>query len=174
MTTEELIGRLRENGEHETYPPASMEAVEQTEVALGVKLPRSFRTFVTEYSNGAYLFSLQEVSAVGDGNPQVAPIQANLGGGFPAEAGVELPVAGSSPVMSDSVVPFSLDSNGNCWCFLSDRRSGDNEYEVAYCDTQQARLVGRLPSFDAWLELLIRDQDEVIRVLGFADQLGLG
>jgi hypothetical protein len=33
---------------------------------------------------------------------------------------------------------------------------------------------GHLPSFDSWLAILIRQQDEVVRTLGLADELGLG
>jgi hypothetical protein len=147
MPIEDLIAELRSQGEHETYPPASSDEVQQTESALAVALPPSFRSFVTEFSNGAYLFMLQEVSAVGAGNEQIGPIQ-DVADGFGGH------------------VPFSLDSNGNAWCFVGDG--------VAYFDTHAQRLVGELPSFEAWLELLIREQDEVIRVLGFADELGLG
>lgn len=119
---------------------------------MGVTLPPSYRSFVTGFSNGAYLFMLQEVSAVGSGNEQIGPILDNAaayGGGD---------------------IPFSLDSNGNAWCFMA----GEGENAVAYHDTETGRLEGELPSFEAWIEILIREQDEVIRVLGFTDELGLG
>jgi hypothetical protein len=97
-------------------------------------------------------FLLQEVSAVGSGNRQVGPIQYNAaayGGGH---------------------IPFSLAGNGNAWCFMA----GEGEIAVAHHDTETGRFVGELPSFEAWLEILIREQDEVIRALGFTDELRLG
>jgi hypothetical protein len=75
-------------------------------------------------------FLLQEVSAVGSDNRQIGPIQDNAaayGGGH---------------------IPFSLDSNGNAWCFMA----GEGENAVAYHDTETGRFVGELPSFEAWLE----------------------
>jgi hypothetical protein len=174
MAIEDLIARLRATGEHETHPPADEAAVAQTEAALSMRLPPSFRAFVTQFSNGAYLFSLQEVSAVGAGGPQIDAIQDIARDGYPAEPGSEVPAGDGESVRADSLVAFSLDANGNCWCFLADRPSGDGEYEVAYCDTQGPRLVGRLASFETWLDTLIDGQDEVVRALGLADELGLG
>jgi hypothetical protein len=174
MAIQELILQLRDAGEHETYPPASERDVAHTESAIGIALPPSFRTFVTQFSNGAYLFLAQEVSAVGPGNPQITPLQDNAAEGVPADPDAEVPAAVGDPVKGEALVPFSLDSNGNCWCFVADRASADGEYAVAYCDTQGMRLVGHLSSFEEWLGILVREQEEVIRALGLADELDLG
>src|SRR4051794_10516185 len=84
MSLDELLLRLQAEGEHETYPAASDADVLETEGALGGRLPPSFRAFVTQVSNGAYLFMVQEVSAVGSGNEQIAAIQDNVAADFPA------------------------------------------------------------------------------------------
>ena len=174
---DQLLLQLQAHGEHEQYPAASEADVVQTEEALGVTLPASFRAFVTRFSNGAYLFMVQEVSAVGSGNEQIAAIQDNVAASFPAAPGDKLTTPSGGEVEAASLVPFSLDSNGNCWCFLTSPPATDAEYPVAYCDTERLRLVGELPSFQAWLEILVREQDEVIRTLDegrLADELGLG
>ncbi len=124
MNIDELMAKLRSEGRHEMYPPASQADIEMTETALGRKLPDSFKRFVGEFSNGAYLFEVQEVSAVGDGNP------------------------------------------------------AGNEYAVAYLDTTGRKLYGKLDSFDEWLSILVKEQDEVIRTLYgddvIYDELDLG
>src|SRR5260370_39515681 len=57
------------------YPVAAAHDIAMPESALGRPLPDSYKTFVTEFSNGAYLYQLQEVSAVGEGNQQIAPFK---------------------------------------------------------------------------------------------------
>jgi hypothetical protein len=74
MTITELLTAL-EASQHERYPLATDQDLKQTEGALGRPLPPSFRQFVTQFSNGAYVYGLQEVSAVGEGNDQIAAIQ---------------------------------------------------------------------------------------------------
>ena len=74
MMITELLTAL-DAGDHELYPAANDADVKQTETAIGRPLPPSYRAFLTQFSNGAYLYSIQEVSAVGEGNPQIAAIQ---------------------------------------------------------------------------------------------------
>jgi SMI1/KNR4 family protein SUKH-1 len=177
MPMDELLAQLRTQGEHETYPTASEADVRHTEEALDVTLPSSFRAFVTQFSNGAYLFMVQEVSAVGSGNAQIGAIRHVVASGVPATPDDTVTTPSGQDVSAASLVPFSIDSNGNCWCFLTSSSGPSNEYPVAYCDTERLRLVGELPSFEAWLEILVREQDEVIRTLDdhrLADELGLG
>jgi hypothetical protein len=75
MSVDSLIEQLRANGDHELFPTASTVDVAKTEEAIGRRLPDSYRRFVSEFSNGAYLFGVQEISAVGDGNDQIVAIQ---------------------------------------------------------------------------------------------------
>lgn len=147
---------LLEGGDHELYPKATEEDCLLTEAALGRKLPQEYRRFVTQFSNGAYLFQTQEVSAVGEGNPQIGPIQNNLSGVVPWAPDMPIPFREGGVVAASSLIPFSLDSNGNAWCFVE-------EAEVAYLHCTGRKLYARLPSFAAWLEILAREQAEVIR-----------
>jgi hypothetical protein len=174
---EGLLARLRAEGEHETYPPAAEDEVLSTEQAIGRPLPPSFRQFLGSFSNGAYLLMLQEVSAAGAGNPQIGAIQDVLPT-MVENPGSRLPLDSGEPVLAAALVPFSLDHNGNCWCFITSEPSPDGEYPVAYYDTRHGRLYGRLPGFRAWLTTLLDEQDEVIRTLYddhvIQDELGLG
>jgi len=130
------------------------------------------KTFVTEFSNGAYLYQLQEVSAVGDGNQQIAPIQKIVRA--PADIHRNTDIAfreGGDTAQYGDLIPFCLDQNANEWCFVGNSSPPSAEYEVAYFDTAGRKLYGRLPSFTAWLERLIETQDEVIRTLYDEDVL---
>lgn len=177
---EELTG-----SEHELYPEATAEDVAKTEDSIGIRLPESYRQLVTEFSNGAYLFMLQEVSAVGDGNKQIGPIQNifhrlwTTGKALTfeeLETDIEFREGGT--VKRKHLVPFSLDHNGNEWCFVTESLGLDGEYPVAYLDNSNPKLFGRLDHFPAWLKILIDHRREVIRTLYdedvVYDELGLG
>jgi SMI1-KNR4 cell-wall len=79
VNIDELIAKLRDEGRHETYAHATQADIEKTETALGKELPDSYKRFVSEFSNGAYLFEIQEVSGVGDGNPQIMAFRTSIG-----------------------------------------------------------------------------------------------
>lgn len=174
MPIDELVALLREDGDHETYAAATSEDIAVTEQALGRPLPASFRGFQTKFSNGAYLFMLQEVSATGAGNRQVSAIQDVLPHAITVAPDEEIPLEDGTAVRAGALVPYSLDGNGNCWCFLIDESAPDDEYPVAYFVADQKRLVGRLPGFEQWLKKLIDERDEVIRTMYGWDELGLG
>jgi hypothetical protein len=170
-----LIEQLPAAGEHETYPPASPTDIATTEGALGRPLPSSYTEFVSTFSNGAYLFRLQEISAVGDGNSQIAAIQ-NLQRETAADERVPFREGGET--LYGNLIPFGLDANGNEWCFVVEPDRPGNEYEVAYFDTAGRKLYGRLGSFAEWLGILIDRKEEVIRTLYdddvIYDELALG
>lgn len=177
MKIDDLIATLREEGRHETYPPATATDIQKTEEALGKELPDSYKAFIREFSNGAYLFEIQEVSAVGAGNPQIAPIQNidRIGEGNPEQ---RIPFREGGETRFENLVPFGLDSNGNEWCFIVEGKPPGNEYAVAYLDTSGHKLYGKQSSFAEWLSILVKEQDEVIRTLYdddvIYDELGLG
>jgi hypothetical protein len=94
----QLIEALRTKAEHDTHPTASPDDISRTEAAIGRLLPDSYKQFVGDFSNGAYLFLVQEVSAVGDGNPQIAAIQniERIGAGTADEV---IPLTSTTPLL---------------------------------------------------------------------------
>jgi hypothetical protein len=120
---------------------------------------------------------LQEVSATGSGNPQIGPIQSVLSM-VSASPDADLTIDSGGSAKAASLVPFSLDHNGNCWCFLTAETAPGEEYPVAYYDAEHEKLWGRLDGFEAWLAVLVDEQDEVIRTLygedTLYDEIGLG
>jgi len=175
MHINDLIKGLA-GGEHEVYPAATDADVAMTEAAVARKLPSSFKSFVTTFSNGAYLYLLQEVSAVGNGNDQILPIQSIRSvEGDPEES---IPFREGGQTQFKHLIPFGLDHNGNAWCFLSNEMDSSGECPVAYLDCQGRKLYGRLDGFSSWLKILVDKQDEVIRTLYdddvINDELSLG
>jgi hypothetical protein len=179
-----ILEKLGED-QHELYPKATAKDVEKTETLIGISLPESYRQFVTEFSNGAYLFMLQEVSAVGDGNKQIRPIQNIVNHSWVTgqaltleDLETEVEFRDGGTVKRRGLIPFSLDHNGNGWVFLTERLDTDYEYSVAYLSNSSCKLYGRLNNFAAWLKILIDSGNEVIRALYnddiIYDELGLG
>jgi SMI1 / KNR4 family (SUKH-1) len=165
---EHLLSNLRQ-GEHETYPVATEEDLRTTEEAIGQTLPDSYSTFVRTFSNGAYLYLLQEVSAVGQGNPQIMPIhridRISAQDRRPDEP---IPFREGGETTYGQTIPFGLDHNAGEWCFIAEGNFPGNEYPVAYLSAgceDEYKLYGRLVSFTEWLTVLIEKQEEVIRTL---------
>jgi hypothetical protein len=177
MSIEDLIDRLKQEGQHETYPVASIADIEKTENAIGKELPDSFKSFLTEFSNGAYVFEIQEVSAVGDGNEQIVAIQ-SIYRDSELKPDDVIPFRDGGETRYGNLVPFGLDHNANEWCFVVEGSPPGNEYAVAYFDTTGNKLYGKLSGFTEWLSILAEEQDEVIRTLYDDDviynELGLG
>lgn len=152
---------------HELYDAADEHEIGMTENALKVKLPESFRCFLKNVSNGAYLYMTQEVSAVGRGNQQIAPIQTLDVKKLIYKDDVEewVPIRGGGRVRLHQLIPFSLDSNGNAWCFIAEDSIRGNEYRVAYLDCHNPKLYGLMGHFTAWLQTLMEGKMEVIRYI---------
>lgn len=177
MDMMELIKVLKED-EHELYPQASEQDIEMTEATLKTSLPESYKIFLKEFSNGAYLYMCQEVSSVGEGNEQIYAIHKQKWTKEDRNAIASFYNDEQVKIEFQKLIPFSLDSNGNTWCFVIDNNYPDNEYPIAYLDMDKYLLYGKLSGFVEWLSILIREQDEIIRVLYdedvIVDQLGLG
>lgn len=166
----ELLNELQQNlTVHELYDPAQETDVQMTEQALQVKLPRSYREFVLKFSNGAYLYETQEVSAVGLGNRQIFPIR-NIQTYYTntklktLDETMTIEWYDGGTAEARYLLPFSLDHRGNAWCFVANNMQNE-EYEVGYLDLDHLKLYGRLPDFNAWLKQLIAHKEEVIRTL---------
>jgi hypothetical protein len=162
MPMETLLSKLK-GAEHELYPVAQPSDIRRTEDALGRPLPPSYAAFVSTFSNGAYLYLLQEVGAVGDGNQQIAAIQSIDLEDWP-EADDTIAFHEGGSLKGSALIPFGLDHNGNAWCFLAEQGAAA-EYPVAYFVPLKRKLYGRLDSFTQWLGILIEKQEEVIRTL---------
>ncbi len=66
------------------------------------------------------------------------------------------------------------DSNGGAWCWMTSAGDEDGEVPLAYYDPSRKKLSYPVPSFSAWLEILVRGKQEVIRSLDLEEKLGLG
>lgn len=184
----DLLVELANTGRHETYPVATEADVAHTEKAIGHELPGSYRKFVREFSNGAYLYRLQEVSGVGTTNEPIRTIQDNDWHKLRRIDGREpIPFWRSDETVAfEQLVPFSADSNGNTWCFIAgDPDDARGEYRVAYFSSPLAvpgderKLYVKLSGFTEWLQILVEERVEVIRTFTQLDddldeELGLG
>ncbi|MUG64951.1 hypothetical protein GNP94_02895 [Paenibacillus campinasensis] len=171
----------QERSQHEVYPPATEADIKETEIALGVRLPESYCKFVSEFSNGAYLYRCQEISAVGQGNQQIGALQHTYrpwtAGPHKVDDGQPIPIREGGYVTVDQLIPFAYDHNGNMWCFIVEKMQ-DHEYRVGYYDKFQPKLYGVMDSFHDWLNVCVSHREEVIRAIFDDDvivhELGLG
>jgi hypothetical protein len=102
-------------------------------------------------TNGAYLYLLQEVSAVGQGNPQIMPIH-RIDRIFAGELSPDQPIPfrEGGEITYRHTIPFGLDHNAGEWCFIAEGNFPGNEYPVAYLSAgceDEYRLYGRLSAF---------------------------
>ena len=168
---DDVLERLRDDSaQHDLVACSTQADVRRTEEAIGTPLPLSYRRFVLEFSNGAYLYGVQEVAPVGDVAHKV-PIHRFERIGT-ADPGEQLTYRdGGARVRHDETIVFAGDSNGNEWCFVTTRPSAADEYEVAYLDTRSRNLYASMPSFAHWLEWLAdHSEDEVIRTYYVDDE----
>ena len=159
--------------EHEVYPVATNKDLNITEAKIKAVLPKSYVEFVRRFSNGGYLFFIQEVCSVGDSNKKIASIHSVfhkdlLTGKALSHSNLNriIPINNTDLFINRrNLIPFSLDSNGNAWCFLVFNGTIKDEYPVAYLDSQNLKLYGLLSGFTEWLSILISEKEEVIRVV---------
>jgi hypothetical protein len=179
MEVDDLLRELRQSeASHDLHPVATADDLAATEAALNQRLPESFRAFLRDFSNGAYLFGVQEVSSVGSVEHPV-PIHKNewhYGSAAKADADELIPIRDGGAALYSSLIPFSLDSNGNEWCFIID--AAKPEPSVAYFssplsyEVEDRRLYAPLSGgFSEWLGILVRcPTDEVIRTIYIDDE----
>jgi SMI1-KNR4 cell-wall len=143
------------------------------EARLGLKLPTSYRSFLTQFGDGAYwLYGCQSVSSLrGNACEHPAPWLKEI---LP-DAPDPVPVVGEGTVpLASLLCLMSEDSNGGSWCWLTSQASAEGEWPLAYYERFEKKLFYKIPTFCDWLELLITHREEVIRVLDVEEKLGLG
>ena len=149
----------------------------------GFKLPPSYLVFLAEFGNGdmTNLGSYQIFNQDIDAPDNVWDFSRAK-----PDAPDPVPVDGSSPVPKSSLFCLMTeDSNGGSWCWLTSEPDADGEYPLAYYfsgsidddydgENPVQQLFYRVPNFTAWLEMLVRDKQEVIRSLDADFRLHLG
>jgi len=149
----------------------------------GFKLPPSYLVFLYEFGNGdttnsgSYQIFHQDIDA---------PDNVWHFSRAKPDAPDPLPVDGGSAVPKDSLFCLMTeDSNGGAWCWLTSESDEEGEYPLAYyysgaieddyeSENPVRELFYRVPNFTTWLEILVRDQQEVIRSLEVDFRLHLG
>ena len=157
-----LLRLLAAEPRHEKHPRASAAQVRMTENAIGRKLPPSYRSFVTAFSNGALLDPIQHVLRVGKSIRMVQSIQSEVP---PIKGDRPVPIREGGAVPPDHLIPFTYDDNANYWCFIIPPGAPAAECPVAYLDPAGRQLYARLPNFAVWLHICLHEGHEVIRVI---------
>lgn len=115
-----------------------MEQVEDAERRLAVRLPESYRAFLSEFGWGR--FADDEIYGLGSDVPSHLDLVRNA----VAEQTV------MEPLMPHGLVPVMNDGAGNHYC-LNTRSFCGNECPVVFWDHELAQDEFISPSFDLWL-----------------------
>ena len=169
MDIRELVRILKsDNDKHEQVdPPFTDERLAEFERNTKFVAPPSFAIFLKEFGSGAYwLYGRQPIDSA-ESPAWLRTYRPNLPN--------VTEIFGGGNVPTDSLLCLmSEDSNGGAWCWLPTLRSIDGECPLAYWDMASRKLHYQVSSFAKWLEILIINKDEVIRVLDNEELLGLG
>lgn len=152
----------------------SMVEIEQIEGKLGFTVSPSYVVFLQEFGDGAYwLYGSQPMDSLRtpfwftDVHPKVANI-------LMMESGEQI-------ATKDLFCLMTEDANGGSWCWITSEKNTDNELPLVYYGFSAEEgpladggLFYKLPSFVHWLEILVKEQQEVIRALDKENKLSLG
>lgn len=148
--------------------------IEQIEGKLGLTISPSYAVFLQEFGDGAYwLYESQPIDALRtplwfvDAHPKVANT-------LMTENGEQI-------ATKDLLCLMTEDANGGSWCWITSEKNTDNELPLVYYGFSSEEgpladggLFYKLPNFVDWLDILVKEQQEVIRALDKEDKLSLG
>ena len=164
-----LVEQLRKDFSmhEEVGAPLAEGEIEAYEEKIGLRLPPSFRFFLSHFGNGAYwLYGCQPLDST-DNPFWLKDVRPN--------APAMIPLDGGGAVAKDSLLCLMTeDSNGGSWCWLTSERDSNGEWPLAYYEPMEKRLFYKVPSFVHWLSLLVKNRQEVIRTLDQDERLCLG
>ncbi|AEV69487.1 MULTISPECIES: SMI1/KNR4 family protein [Acetivibrio] len=148
---------------------ASDVLISEKEKSLGYKLPKSFKTFLKEFSNGIMLLDAEPIGGVGEDD------DSPCGSIFLASSQIKKSIINIIPtketITPDKLIAFSLydamDSANNFWVFICDKEYTDNEYRVGLISQYTEDIVVVLDSFEEWLTVFWnanKDSDDAVSV----------
>jgi hypothetical protein len=169
MDIQDSIRSLQEDfNEHEhVFPKLTDEQIAEFARKAQFVVPPSFRIFLKTFGSGAYwLYGCQPLDSAE--NPfRLRTFQGNL----PDMTELD----GEQSVPTDSLLCLMTeDSNGGAWCWLTTLQENGGECPLAYWEPSSKKLYYKVESFANWLQLLVTEKNEVIRVLDVEERLGLG
>ena len=141
--------------------------IQKLEGQNGVKFPLSYKTFLQEFGDGAYwLYGRQPMDSA------TRPFWLKA---LRPQTPDMIPVDGDNLVPRDSLLCLMTeDSNGGSWCWLTSEPDADGEWPLAYYEQFEGKLFYKVATFADWLNILINNRSEVIRVLDEEGKLDLG
>lgn len=164
---------IQDSSKHEEVSPTiSMQEITSEEIRLGVKLPESYKYFLTKFGNGAE--SLYHIDQPINGvNQEYRGIHwlDKYHGSKPAE--VESDGFGSFK-MNSLLCLMTENSNGGSWVWITSENAESGEWPLAYYDPFQHKLFYKVPNFKEWIRLATKCKGEVIRELDKEYKLNLG
>jgi hypothetical protein len=143
--------------------------IAEIESKLGLTLPKSYKTFLQTFGDGAYwLYNSQPIDTLSESkNMFLTNLRKDVPENVPLEGDGEVPA-------NSLVMLMSEDSNGGAWCWLTSQGKADGEWPLAYYQPFEKKLFYKVPNLTEWLRILVENKQEVIRSLDKEDKLELG
>ncbi|GAA0843577.1 SMI1/KNR4 family protein [Paenibacillus glucanolyticus] len=137
------------------YEVADHQDISEFEGRLGMKLPQSFCTFVSEFSNGIFLLDCEPIGGVSEKSPC----------GTVSKSKVILPdlpdkihiretdeFIASHRLISLTMFDAVANSNDH-WVFICEDGTPNNEYRLGFISQSSKAIVKTLSSFEDWLTI---------------------
>ncbi|WP_407271154.1 SMI1/KNR4 family protein [Radiobacillus sp. PE A8.2] len=151
---------------HKRYPEvdrfnvATDDMVKRYEKKLGYRLPFSFVEFLKKFSNGIFLLDYEPIGGVSEDSP-CSDIQ-NVNTILPNIPDEVFIVETNEHIASSRLISFTMfdagDHSGNHWVFLCE--DGVSDYRVGFVSQSSLKIVKVLNSFEEWLTILWKNDDE--------------
>jgi len=149
----------------------SDEQITLAEIALGIKLPNSYKYFLKEFGNGAAaLYHIdQPINGIDKKYGKIHRL-----GEYRPYLSIQIESDGFGTFDTKSLLCLmSENSNGGAWCWLTTENNNSGEWSLAYYNDDK-KLYYRISNFMEWLGIASSCKGEVIRELDKNDSLGLG
>ena len=134
---------------------ATQKDITASEDDLGIKLPESYKKFVSEYSNGdIYMLGAEPMNGVSKASRIVEPAYKFLMESPKKEIKI-LPT--NKTIKLDKLISFTSgdarELSNDHWVFICDKNYYNNEYPVGYVSFKTHNIVCLLSSFEEWIKV---------------------
>lgn len=136
--------------------------IEAFEAGIGVKLPQSYKQFISEFSNGIFLLDCEPIGGISEVSPcgQIRKSKMIIPD-LPDRIWVRETGERFDADRLISLTTFDAAENSNDhWVFLCEDGVDRNEYRLGFISQRSKVIVQTLPSFEEWLTIFW-DHDDV-------------
>ncbi|MBX4150728.1 hypothetical protein K1X09_25810 [Paenibacillus lautus] len=143
------------------YELAEHRDIRDFEDRLGVKLPLSFCTFLSEFSNGIFLLDCEPIGGISENSPCGAICKSHV---ILPDLPDKIYIRETDELIdSNRLISFTMfdavENSNDHWVFLCEEGIPNNEYRLGFISQNSKVIVKTLPCFEEWLTVLWNHDD---------------